>query len=227
MPGPQALVCHRIRLFGECLARALTETATLHCTAIDPQGLVPQLAELPPEAAIHLLLLDPTLAAGDTPLVADLVRQRFPGCKLLLLVSEAATDQLVELAYLGSQGCVGDDVVLDELRSAIEVVLSGRPYCSPPLANALFAQLRPPDPDHRWGDYLSDARLTDREREILRMITLEQLANKQIARRLHVSLYTVKNHVHNILEKLGVEDRYQAARVARNQRLLMNVEPGR
>src|SRR4029077_2632670 len=108
--------------------------------------------------------------------------------------------------------------------SAIQAVLSGRPYCSPQLANALFVQLGTHDPSHRWSQYMDDARLTAREREILRMIALEQLGNKQIARRLHVSLYTVKNHVHNIIEKLGVEDRHQAAQVARSHRLVSNVE---
>jgi DNA-binding NarL/FixJ family response regulator len=142
----------------------------------------------------------------------------------MLLVSEAAAEHLVDLAPLGSQGCVSEDALLEDLRAALRVVLSGRPYCSPHLANALFAQLRRVDQGHRWGQYAEDARLTAREREILRMITLEHLANKQIARRLHVSLYTVKNHVHNILEKLGVEDRYRAAQLARSRRLVADME---
>lgn len=54
--------------------------------------------------------------------------------------------------------------------------------------------------------------LTPRERQILLLIRDEDLGNKQIARRLHLSLYTVKNHVHNIIKKLGAADRREAAR---------------
>ena len=57
---------------------------------------------------------------------------------------------------------------------------------------------------------MDNARLTVREREILRIIAVEQLGNKQIARRLHVSLYTVKNHVHSIMKKLDVRERGEA-----------------
>jgi DNA-binding NarL/FixJ family response regulator len=217
---PRVLLCHRIRLFGECLAKALNETAAFHCSVVATEEIVSQLAQLETGSTVQLLLLDPMISEHGLAL-EYLVRERFPACKVMLLISEAATDQLADLAHHGSQGCIGEDVLLEELCSAIEVVLSGGSYCSPRLANVLFAQLGTHDRHHRWSQYVDDASLTAREREILRMIALEQLGNKQIARRLHVSLYTVKNHVHNIIEKLGVEDRHQAAQVARSRRLVV------
>ena len=63
------------------------------------------------------------------------------------------------------------------------------------------------------------ATLTPRELEIVRLIS-EHLSNKQIARRLSVSLYTIKNHVHNIVDKLQVTGRYEAVDHARKQHLL-------
>jgi len=226
MPVPKVLLCHRIRLFGECLAKALNETASLHCSVVAPQDIFSRLAQLE-GGSVQLLLWDPMISTEHSFVLEDLV-ERFPACKVMLLVSEAATEQLVDLAHHGSQGCIGEDVLFDELCSAIQVVLSGQSYCSPQLANVLFAQLgmldrhhQMLDRHHHWSKYVDDACLTAREREILRLITLEQLGNKQIARRLHVSLYTVKNHVHNIIEKLGVEDRHQAAQVARSRRLVI------
>jgi DNA-binding NarL/FixJ family response regulator len=224
MAGPDGLVCHRIQLFGECLARSLTDANKLHFATLAPEHLVTQLDELELETQVQLLLLDAALPEGNAFIAADKVRQRFPVCKTILLVSEAAMNQLLDLAQLAAYGCVDENIRLSELCSAIQVVLSGRPYCSPPLANALLAQLGTIDYHHRWSHHLTGAHLTAREREILGMIALEQLGNKQIARRLHVSLYTVKNHVHNIIEKLGVEDRYEAVQVARNQHLLVKVE---
>lgn len=224
MPVPKVLLCHRIRLFAECLAKALNETAALHCSIVAPQEVVPRLAQLESEP-IQLLLLDPTISAEYASATQELVHQRYPTCKVMLLVSEEATEKLIDLAQFGSHGCIGEDVLLEELRSAIQVVLSGQSFCAPQLANALFAQLETFDRHHRWSHFVDYGRLTAREREILRMIALDQLGNKQIARRLHLSLYTVKNHVHNIIEKLGVEDRHQAAQIARSRRLVRNVEP--
>jgi two-component system nitrate/nitrite response regulator NarL len=220
MPVPKVLLCHRIRLFGECLAKALNETSSLHCSAVGSQDVLSQLAQLE-AGSVQLLLWDPMISTEHSFVFEDLVRERFPACKVMLLMSESATDQLVELAYHGTQGCISEDALFDELCSAIQIVLSGKPYCSPQLANILFSQLGTLDRHHHWSKSVDEACLTAREREILRLITLEQLGNKQIARRLHVSLYTVKNHVHNIIEKLGVEDRHQAAQVARSRRLLV------
>jgi two-component system nitrate/nitrite response regulator NarL len=66
-----------------------------------------------------------------------------------------------------------------------------------------------------------DGHLTMREGEILRMIAYQNLSNKQIARELRLSIYTVKNHVHSIIEKLGTEDRMAAARHAVRRGLLI------
>src|SRR5207244_9213756 len=195
------------------LAKALNETSSLHCSVVAPQDIFSRLAQLE-VGSVQLLLWDPMISTEHSFVLEDLV-ERFPACKVMLLVSEAATEQLVDLAHHGSQGCIGEDVLFDELCSAIQVVLSGQSYCSPQLANVLFAQLGMLDRHHHWSKYVDDACLTAREREILRLITLEQLGNKQIARRLHVSLYTVKNPVTNIIEKLDVEDRHQAAQFAR------------
>jgi DNA-binding NarL/FixJ family response regulator len=106
------------------------------------------------------------------------------------------------------------------LCTAIEVVRAGASYFSPELANALFAQLNGSDQQSSWGPYVDTQRLTPREREILRLIASENLSNKQIARRLHLSLYTVKNHVHNIIEKMDVNDRHGAAQLAQRRHLI-------
>jgi DNA-binding NarL/FixJ family response regulator len=72
--------------------------------------------------------------------------------------------------------------------------------------------------DNRNGA-VSAATLTRREIEVVRLIG-EHLSNKQIAKQLSVSLYTVKNHVHNIVDKLKVSGRYEAVDYARKRRWL-------
>ena len=70
------------------------------------------------------------------------------------------------------------------------------------------------------GHARGDCQLTRREVEVLRLIAHRNLCNKQIARELRVSVYTVKNHVHSIIGKLSVEDRRMAVRHAVRQGLL-------
>jgi DNA-binding NarL/FixJ family response regulator len=90
-----------------------------------------------------------------------------------------------------------------DLRRAIESAWNGEAICSPRVAADAFSRLarlsagRPPAP-------LSE--LTPREQEVARLIE-QGMSNKQIARRLVITLATVKNHVHNVLEKLRVRRR--------------------
>ncbi len=222
MPGPHVCLCHRNRLLSECLATALSESGDVVCSVLPPELAVatcstPQTAE----TTLELLLLDATLDDDLTDRVADAVRKYHPTCKLLLLIAEPAMNRMIELARLGSQGCLCDDVSLAEFRGAIQTVLSGRSYCSPQLANALLAQIGRIDHTQDWARHLDEVQLTSREREVLELIAREHLGNKQIARRLNVSLYTIKNHVHNIIEKLGVQDRHQAVQFAKRRRMLV------
>jgi two-component system, NarL family, nitrate/nitrite response regulator NarL len=121
-------------------------------------------------------------------------------------VSESERD-IIACAEAGVAGLVSRDASLPDLVATIERVEAGETLCSPRIAAILLRRLaalaaqRNDDPA---------AQLTVREQEILGLID-EGLSNKQIARRLYIELPTVKNHVHNILEKLHVHRRYEAA----------------
>ena len=213
-------VCHRKRLFSECLAASLTHLDRLSCTVLQPEVLLPA-CTAPLPLPLELLLLDATLEGDTSYHVAETLRRRSPDCKLLLMVAESAVGSMVELARFGSHGCLFEEVSLVNVCAAIDTVLSGRPFCSPELANALMAQIGRVDRDNPWSRHVDDVQLTVREREVLELIAGENLGNKQIARRLGVSLYTVKNHVHNLIEKLGVPDRHEAVRLARRRKMIV------
>ena len=218
-PGSLVIaICHRIPLFAQCLERTLSAREGISCTLVEVSEALhgsEALLRSPPA----LLLLDAAIAAEHAELVARL-RQHSPHCRVLLLVSEAATERLVGLTQCGSQGCVRENGSLDDLCTGIRQVLAGQCYFAPELANALFSQLNGCDVRQPWAPFVDEGQLTPREREVLRLIAWEDLGNKQIARRLHVSLYTVKNHVHNIIEKLGASDRRDAARQARRRNMI-------
>ena len=115
-----------------------------------------------------------------------------------------------------AHGCVPEDSSLQELREAIEKVAAGDIFCSHATVHSVLHRMAHRAGEVRRQDWSEAPSLTPRELEIVRLIA-EHLSNKQIARRLSVSLYTVKNHVHNIVEKLQVARRYEAVDVARKR----------
>jgi DNA-binding NarL/FixJ family response regulator len=220
----QVILCHRHRLLTECLASVLPRIGDYECRVIDPEGeidLISRLESLPPA---DVFLLDPLYSSVQSTAVAQRFRSHFPRSRLALLISLVAADRMVEFAQMQCDGYILDEVSLGELQTAIESIVSGRQFCSPQLANALLAHLGRIDPRQGIFQYVDDVRLTAREREILQLIG-ERLSNKQIARRLHVSLFTVKNHVHNIIEKFHVEDRYEALEFAQRRKWLLTAPP--
>jgi two-component system nitrate/nitrite response regulator NarL len=119
---------------------------------------------------------------------------------------------VLALAEAGVAGYVTVEQPLDELVAAVEAATNDELQCSPRVAAALAKRVATLADGPRGT---GDQRLTRREREIAALIA-EGLANKQIARRLSIEQATVKNHVHNILAKLGASRRDEVAALLRS-----------
>jgi DNA-binding NarL/FixJ family response regulator len=138
-----------------------------------------------------------------------------PAVKVIMLGVSESEDEVITCAeagvagYLPRTGSVAD--LLDVLRS----VSLGETLCSPRVAATLLRRIATlADTAKQWHAPSSPndlKRLTMREREILTLID-QRLSNKEIALRLSIDVRTVKNHVHNILQKLQVHRRGEAAR---------------
>jgi two-component system nitrate/nitrite response regulator NarL len=124
--------------------------------------------------------------------------------------------EVCECAEAGIAGYVARNGSKEDLIAAVENAVRGEVLCSPRVAASLFRRLaahvqtttqRPPE-----------AALTSREQDIIALID-RGFSNKEIARQLNISLPTVKNHVHNILEKLRVRRRGAAAALLREAAL--------
>ena len=124
---------------------------------------------------------------------------------------------VLECVEAGAHGFVLEESSLEDLRNAIDLVVAGQRFYSQSIVESMFDQLALFSRESRWRSRLKNVALTQRELEVLRWIA-EGLSNKQVARKLSVSLYTVKNHVHNILEKLQVSDRFEAVEQAIDNR---------
>jgi two-component system, NarL family, nitrate/nitrite response regulator NarL len=201
------IVCE-VRLYRDGLRRSLDQRPAIEVvgTAASAADALAQVEALCPEVT----LLDMGLS-GATELIGAL-RARAPRATVVALGVAEEPQAVLECVEAGAAAYVPRDASLDDLTAALEAAARGAVLCSPEIAGSLFRRVaalageRPPQAEM--------AALTQREREILALIE-EGLSNKEIARRLRVKLATVKNHVHHILEKLGVSGRGAAAALVR------------
>jgi DNA-binding NarL/FixJ family response regulator len=139
----------------------------------------------------------PVLSGIDAAIA---IRREFPRARLIALSTYGGDEDIRRALAAGVRAYLTKDVLHDELVTAIRAVYEGGSYLPAGIAAALAAQMPRPD-------------LSARELQVLELV-VQGLLNKQIAHALNISEYTVKNHVKNILEKLEVEDRTQAATVS-------------
>jgi DNA-binding NarL/FixJ family response regulator len=131
---------------------------------------------------------------------ATAIRAEFPNARMIALTTYGGDEDIRRALNAGVQAYLTKDVLHDELLKAIRAVHAGQSYLPAAVAAALAAQMPRPD-------------LSAREVQVLELI-VRGLANKQIAYSLNIAEHTVKNHVKNILSKLAVQDRTQAATAA-------------
>jgi DNA-binding NarL/FixJ family response regulator len=149
-----------------------------------------------PDVAL-LDLRMPGMSGVDAALA---IRRDFPNARMIALTTYGGDEDIRRALAAGVQAYLTKDVLHDELLKAIRAVHAGQAYLPAAVAAALAAQMPRPD-------------LSARELQVLELI-VGGLANKQIAYSLSIAEHTVKNHVKNILSKLGVQDRTQAATAA-------------
>lgn len=137
------------------------------------------------------------------------IRHQAPNVQVVGFGVEEVEGEILACAEAGLAGYVPCDASLDDLVMRIESVFRGELMCTPRMAAALFRrlELRGQNSDAPQPQGLI---LTARERQVLRLID-GGLSNKEIAVELHIEISTVKNHVHNVLDKLQVTSRMQAA----------------
>jgi len=210
-------IFHRSRLFRECVAAALVEQGSVE--VLDPIPSGSDHAQHIDRQRPDLVLID--LELPDRLAVALTQHTLKPGgtTKVIVLSSSGAQETLFECMAAGAHGCVMEASSVADLQAAIEKVLAGEMYYSPGLVEMVFHRLAETGRPVPWRQRVEAAGLTPRELEIVHYIA-QNLSNKQIAKRLSISLHTVKNHVHNIVEKLHVTNRFEAVEYARRQQWL-------
>jgi two-component system nitrate/nitrite response regulator NarL len=143
-----------------------------------------------------------------TPGAAEIVREARGATRVVALAITETADGVLACAESGVCGYVTRDASMEDLVRTLQAVARDELVCPPSIAASLFRHVGELA-SRRDGAQAPDA-LTPREREVVALIG-QGLSNKEISRRLTIGLSTVKNHVHNVLEKLHVSRRSAAA----------------
>lgn len=206
MSSVRVLVVDDQRLVREGIASLLSiqEGIAVVGTAVDGQEAVAKAAELTPD----VILMDVRMPVLDGIAATAQIRRTQPECRVLMLTTFDDEEYIIRSLQAGAMGYLLKDIPAGDLAQAIRLTHAGIYQLSPSVAGKLVGQLTARSKVEPSAPLPAD--LTEREREVLRLLA-RGATNREIAEALMVSEGTVKNHVSNILGRLGLRDRVQAA----------------
>ena len=162
----------------------------------------------------NLVLLDLGLRSQNSLRIVKLVKKDFSEIKIIVMDLIPLQADIFEFVQAGVSGFMLKDISVAEFLKTIRSVMEGTQVLPPHLTGSLFSQIV----EHAInglspGKLNESIMMTKRERQVIALIA-DGNTNKEIAQKLHLSTYTVKSHVHNILEKLALNTRVQIAKHA-------------
>ncbi len=156
-----------------------------------------------------VVLMDIRMPVMDGVATTEQISRRFPDVKVLVLTTFDDDEYVSKAMKFGAKGYLLKDTPKEELAVAIRAVHQGYTHMGPGLFEKIWNGSPIPSPLQQQLPP-EIAELSPRERDVLRLIA-SGASNKEIAEALYISERTVKNHVTNILSRLGLRDRTQAA----------------
>lgn len=202
-------------LFREGIASVLNSQHDMEVVGEASDGLeaVVMARKLRPD----VILMDVSMPGSDGLEATRQIKQELPEARIVMLTVHDEDEKLFDAVRYGAQGYLLKTIRAAQLVEMIYAAHQGEAAINPLLASRIleeFRHLTPAENAPEGG--LSDELLTPREREVLTLVA-RGLIDREIARQLTVSVYTVKSHVRSILQKLHVATRHEAARLARQK----------
>ena len=163
----------------------------------------------------NLVLLDLGLRNQNSMQVVLLLKKHFPDTKIIVMDLIPLQTDVLEFVQAGVSGFILKDASIAEFLKTIQAVYQGKQILPPHLTGSLFSQIVEHAVNGAKPAAIAEStRMTKREKQVIELIA-DGSTNKEIAQILHLSTYTVKSHVHNILEKLALSTRVQIANYSR------------
>ncbi|MBN2415506.1 response regulator transcription factor [bacterium] len=184
-------------------------------TAPNGDGALELIQSLRPDVA----LIDIGMPDKDGLEVTQILHQDMPEVKVIILGLIDLTDEIMACIAAGATGYVLKESSFDHLIETIKAVYRNETFCSPRVAASLFSRIAELTIEVNEQIPINSVKLSPRELEVINLIA-EGMPNKEIGLRLFIETQTVKNHIHNILDKLQLHNRFEAVQYARERNLL-------
>jgi len=208
MPKTRVLLIEDNRLLREEITEMLNDEEDIKTvSASNHEDAFEKAKKLRP----HVVLLDLGLRSQNSLKAVESMKKQYPRAEVVVMDLIPAHSDVVEFVRAGVSGFILKDATLDDFLHTIRSVAKGAKILPPPMTGSLFSQIV----EHaiqggKTGRLLDSVRMTAREQDVISLIA-EGKSNKEIARKLNIAVYTVKSHVHNILEKLALHSRLELA----------------
>jgi DNA-binding NarL/FixJ family response regulator len=164
----------------------------------------------------HVVLLDLGLGSQNSIEITETLKKEVPGIKIIGMGLAPAQTDIMECVQAGADGFILKDAKVEDVIYTIRAVAAGKTVLPTPMTGSLFFQVAEHALLKGKRNLRRVTRMTEREKEVIAMIA-DGMSNKQIADRLNIATFTVKSHVHNILEKLELHSRLQIASYSRDE----------
>ena len=186
------------------------EDMTVVSTVGNGENILELIGKLKP----NIVLLDLGLRSQNSLYIVKLVKKNYEDIKIIVMDLIPLQADVLDFVQAGVSGFMLKDISVSEFLKTIRTVFEGEQVLPAHLTGSLFSQII----EHALNGLkpaaiVDSVRMTKRERQVIELIA-DGYTNKEIAQKLHLSTYTVKSHVHNILEKLALSTRVQIAKHA-------------
>ena len=170
----------------------------------------------------NIILLDLGLHNRSSLAVVEFVKNDFPDAKVIIMDIAPVPGDINLFIKAGASGFILKDSTFEEFLSIIHAVAGGTNVITPNLSESLFSQIVEHAIKGDKTKLKAAVRMTKREREVIGLIG-DGLSNKEIAQRLNISTFTVKSHIHNIMEKLTLHTRLEIANYSYSAKTLKKI----
>jgi DNA-binding NarL/FixJ family response regulator len=158
----------------------------------------------------NVILIDLGLRSRNSLHMVETVKKEFPDARVIVMDLVPVQADILQFIKAGASGFILKDASLDEFLSTIRAVYEGEKVLPENMTESLFSQIIEFAIKKGNVKVKEAVRMTKREKEVIKLIS-DALTNKEIAAKLNISAFTVKSHVHNILEKLALHTRLEVA----------------
>jgi DNA-binding NarL/FixJ family response regulator len=157
-----------------------------------------------------VILLDLGLRSQNSLHVVELVNRDLPGAKIIVMDLAPIQADILQYVKAGANGFILKDASLNDFLITIRSVSEGSTVLPSLLVDSLFSQIVENAVRDNKPKIKDAVKMTKREKEVIALLS-EGMSNKEIGQKMHTSTYTIKSHIHNIMEKLALHTRLEIA----------------